>query len=176
MNQSQLIEQIVRDVLVSLEKGCTQNSFPVKEETNSCDIGAKVTKEDYPLGEKRVEILKTPTGKAFDTINLSSVIEGQIGAEDLRISPETLEMQAQIGESVGRDAFARNLRRAAELISVPDQRILEIYNAIRPYRSTKEEILEIADELENKYNAKINAAFVREAAEVYEKRNRLKRV
>ena len=175
MNQSQLIEQIVRDVLTSMEKGTTPNSFPVKDETKSCGIGAKVTREDYPLGEKRAEILKTPTDKAFSEINLSSVIEGQIGAEDLRISPETLEMQAQIAESVGRDAFARNLRRAAELISVPDDRILEIYNAIRPYRSTKEEILDIANELENKYDAKINAAFVREAAEVYEKRNRLKR-
>ena len=45
--------------------------------------------------------------------------------------------------SDGREAFAGNLRRAAELISVPDERILEIYNALRPYRSTKEELLNI---------------------------------
>ena len=46
------------------------------------------------------------------------------------------------------------MRRAAELIAVPDTRVLEIYNALRPYRSTKVELLAIADELEDKYNAK----------------------
>ncbi len=30
-----------------------------------------------------------------------------------------------------------NFERAAELTAVPDDRILEIYNALRPYRSTR---------------------------------------
>ena len=107
-------------------------------------------------------------------ITLEKVIAGQIKSEDMRISPETLEMQAQVAESVNRGAFASNLRRAAELIAVPDKRILEIYNALRPYRSTKAELLAIADELETKYGCKVNADFVREAADVYEKRGRLK--
>lgn len=169
MNQNQLIEQIVRDILSSLEGGSEQ---PKVECKSNCE---KVTKLDYPLGEKRPEIIKTPSGKSFDEINLDALLSGKIGAEDLRISPQTLEMQAQIAESVGRDAFAKNLRRSAELIAVPDERILEIYNAIRPYRSTKQEIIDIAEELENKYNAKINAAFIREAADVYEKRGRLRK-
>jgi propanediol dehydratase small subunit len=59
-------------------------------------------------------------------------------------------------------------------VAIPDARVLEIYNALRPYRSTKRELLAIADEMEAKYNAKINAAFVREAADVYERRNRLR--
>ena len=75
---------------------------------------------------------------------------------------------------MNRDAIARNLRRAAELIKVPDDRILEMYNALRPFRSTREELLNIADELEHKYGAKVNAEFVREAVEVYDKRNKLK--
>ena len=54
-------------------------------------------------------------------------------------------------------------------------RVLEIYNALRPYRSTKVELLAIADELENKYNAKVNAQLVKEAAELYEKRDRLRK-
>ena len=99
---------------------------------------------------------------------------GQIKPEDIRISKETLEMQAQIAESMNRDAIARNFRRAAELIRVPDDRILEMYNALRPYRSTKEDLFKIADELETKYDAKVNADFVREAAEVYETRNKLR--
>ena len=91
------------------------------------------------------------------------------------IAPETLEMQAQVAESVHREAFAGNLRRAAELIAVPDDRLLEIYNALRPYRSTKQELLDIAGELDGKYGAKTAASLVREAAEVYEKRGRLKK-
>ncbi len=53
---------------------------------------------------------------------------------------------------------------------IPDARVLEIYNCLRPYRSTKQELLDIASELENKYQAKICAGFVREAVQVYEKR------
>ncbi len=92
----------------------------------------------------------------------------------MRITPETLRLQAQIADGVGRNQFAGNLRRAAELTAIPDNRVLEIYNALRPYRSTKPELLAIADELEQQYNAKINADFVREAAGVYERRNRLR--
>jgi len=129
---------------------------------------------DYPLAEKRPELLKSATGKRFDEIDLQGVLDGTVKPEDVRISPETLEYQAQIADSVGRKPFARNLRRAAELIKVPDERMLEIYNALRPYRSTREELYAIAEELEVKYNAPINAGLVREAADVYKDRNRLK--
>lgn len=44
-----------------------------------------------------------------------------------------------------------NFERAAELTAVPDDRILEIYNALRPYRSTCAELLAIADDLEHRY-------------------------
>ena len=74
----------------------------------------------------------------------------------------------------GRDRLAMNFERAAELTAVPDDRILEIYNALRPYRSTKEELLTIADDLESRYQAKICAAFVREAATLYVERKKLK--
>lgn len=131
-------------------------------------------KKDYPLASKRPEWVKTPTGKNLEDITLEGVLNGNIKPEDVRISPQTLEIQAKIAEIDGKDAIARNLRRAAELTAIPDNRILEIYNALRPYRSTKEELLQIADELENKYSSKINSSFIREAAQVYEKRNRLK--
>lgn len=134
----------------------------------------KMSPKDYPLAIKRPEDIKTPTGMNLQDITLENVLNGDVKPEDVRISPETLEMQAQIAEGMNRDAIARNLRRAAELIKVPDDRILEMYNALRPFRSTKEDLLNIADELEHKYGAKVNAEFVREAVEVYEKRNKLK--
>ena len=67
-----------------------------------------------------------------------------------------------------------NFERAAELTAVPEDRILEIYNALRPYRSTKQELLDIAEDLESRYKAKICAAFVREAAALYVERKKLK--
>ena len=84
-------------------------------------------------------------------------------------------MQAEIAEAANRKAFARNLRRAAELISVEDDKLLDIYNALRPNRSSKQELLDIAKDLEDNYKATINAALVRNAAEVYEKRDILRR-
>lgn len=134
----------------------------------------KMTAKEYPLATKIPESINTPTGKKLNDITLESVMSGEIKPEDIRISKETLEMQAQIAEGMKRDAIARNFRRAGELISVPDGRILEIYNALRPFRSTKEELIEIADELEQKYNAKVNAEFIREAAQVYETRKKLR--
>jgi len=129
---------------------------------------------DYPLSSKRPELLKTPTGKSLSDITLAKVLSGEVTAKDVSIAPETLRMQAEIADGVGRTQFANNLRRAAELTAIPDARILEIYNALRPNRSTKQELLAIAEEMETKYKAKINAAFVIEAAGVYERRNILR--
>ncbi|RKD32752.1 diol dehydratase small subunit [Thermohalobacter berrensis] len=175
MIQEQRIEEIVREVLKSMtdneaqEKTMEHPKRKIKEKPN---IDAK---RDYPLATKRPDLIKTPTNKSLDEITIKGILNGNIRPTDVRISKETLQLQAKIAESVGRDAFARNLKRAAELIEIPDERILEIYNALRPYRSTKEELMEIADELEEKYDAKINSQFIREAAEIYEKRNRLKK-
>ncbi len=129
---------------------------------------------DYPMSEKRPDLVKTATGKTLDQITLEAVMNGEIVADEIRITTQTLEYQAQIAESIHRPQLAANMRRAGELTKVPDERILEIYNALRPYRSTKAELLAIADELEHEYGAKINADFVREATEVYQIRGRLK--
>jgi propanediol dehydratase small subunit len=165
------LEKIIRDVIAKIEPA----SEPVKPQSPGYS-GARMTAGDYPLAEKSAGKLKTPTGKSLDEITLEEVLNGGVGPQDVRITAETLEMQAQVAESIGRKTLAGNFRRAAELIVVPDQRILEIYNALRPYHSTKQELLAIADELENNYNAKISAAHVREAAEVGEARGRLKKV
>lgn len=134
-----------------------------------------LSREDYPLSVKRRELIKTYTGKPFDDINLKSVNDGNISQDDLRISGNVLMYQAEIAEACERPQLAENLRRAAELTVVPDGKILEIYNALRPHRSTKQELLDIAHELETKYNAKRCAALIRKAADTYERRGVLKR-
>ncbi|MZP30078.1 diol dehydratase small subunit [Heliobacterium undosum] len=169
MNEK-MLEELVRQVLASVTQAPAASAAPAPAQ--AC---AKLDpKADYPLATKRPELLKSPTGKKLGDITLDNVLSGAVTADDVRITPETLRMQAEIADGVGRVQFAANLRRAAELTAIPDARILEIYNALRPYRSTKAELLAIADELDNKFAAKINAAFVREAADVYERRNRLK--
>ena len=134
-----------------------------------------MTVEDYPLATRCPERIQTPTGKPLTDITLENVLAGKIGPQDVRISRQTLEYHAQIAEHMHRHAIARNLRRAGELIAIPDARILEIYNALRPFRSTVAELLAIADELETRYQATVNATFIREAAEVYQQRDKLRK-
>ena len=126
---------------------------------------------DYPLYEKHPELIRTQTGKPVDEINMENILSGKVTPLDCRISAETLVYQAEIQESFGNPAIGANFRRAAEMTRIPDERILQIYNRMRPHVSTKEELLAIAEELETKYNATINAALLRETAEVYEDRN-----
>lgn len=163
----EVIESIVRDVLTNLEQDKKSSASSNNKKTG-------LTDKDYPLAKKRAELVKTPTGKQLDELEMQKFISGDLDGSELRITAETLYNQAEIAKSIGREQFAKNLERAAELTKIDDDRILEIYNAMRPYRSTKAELMEIADELENEYDAEINATFIREAAEVYEKRRRLK--
>ena len=125
---------------------------------------------EYPLADNP-ENVETPEGTKLSEITLEKVVEGDIDGDELVIAPETLEKQAQVAEDAGRPQVAQNFRRAAELTQVPDDRILEIYNALRPSGTDKETLLEIAEELEAEYDAEMNAAHVREAAEVYEQRD-----
>lgn len=164
----ELVESIVRDVLGNLEK--SGNSASQK----SGKSGNGLTARDYPMGEKSKDKVKTPSGHTLDDIEFKKIVSGETSGSELRITAETLNHQAEIARSVDREQFAKNLERAAELTKVEDERILEIYNALRPYRSTKQDMLDIADELEKEYGAVINAEFIREAAQVYEKRKRLK--
>lgn len=124
--------------------------------------------DNYPLSEKRPDRLTTPTGASWKDIDLQSVLDGTLGMSDLRIAPETLELQAQIAESAGRSQLAENLRRAAELVKVPEEKILEVYQALRPGRSTPGELESLADELESQYRAGRCARFLREAARAYQ--------
>lgn len=168
MSQQDMIAAIVKEVLSELNGGNGNAAVPAAN-------GSRLNyRSDYPMAKKRPELVKTATGKSLDEITLEAVISGAIKAEEIRITPQTLEYQAQIAESISRPQLANNMRRAGELTKVPDARMLEMYNALRPNRSSKEELMAMADELENEYGAKVCANFVREAAKVYEARDVLK--
>ena len=128
---------------------------------------------DYPLGLKRPDLVSTPGGHALDEVTLDAVRDGRIGAEDLRATPETLRRQAAIALAAGRPQLADNLTRAAELASLPSETILEVYTALRPNRSSAEELEQWARRLESEWGASLTAAFVREAKDVYANRGLL---
>lgn len=166
MNQEELTSKIVAEVLRNMGSAASNSS--------SNYSGSGITAANYPLGEKMPEKIFSSTGKKLSEMTMQQVLDGTLKAEDVRIAPETLRMQADVADSVRNYPFAKNLRRASELIAVPDNRLLEIYNALRPRRSSKQELLDIASELENKYHATTSAKLVAEAAEVYAKNNLLK--
>ncbi len=121
-------------------------------------------KQEYPLAERRPDSLKTPTGLPFEEITLDAVLEGRVTMADLRVTPEALERQAQVAQECGRPQLAENLRRAAELATVPEEKILEIYEALRPGRSDGAKLNALAEQLESEYGAARCAKLVREAA------------
>jgi propanediol dehydratase small subunit len=128
---------------------------------------------DYPLGTQRPDLVRTPGGLGLEELTLDALRSGRLDASEMRATPETLELQAQVALAAGRTQLSANLERAAELTVVPDEVILEVYTALRPHRSTADELEGWADRLERDFQATLTAAFVREARAVYGKRNLL---
>ncbi|MDO5329735.1 MAG: diol dehydratase small subunit [Coriobacteriia bacterium] len=169
MNNEELVSKIAQEVLKKMESPASGSP---KVSNSGGNTG--MDSSNYPLGEKSADKIYSSTGKKLSDMTMQQVLDGDLKAEDIRIAPETLNMQADVADSVKNYPFAKNLRRASELIAVPDDRLLEIYNALRPGRSSQQELLDIADELRNKYHAEDSAKLVEEAAEVYVKRNKLR--
>lgn len=126
---------------------------------------------DYPLAEKRPELVRGAGGKPLAAITLDAVVSGEVTLDDLRITPEALRQQAEIARAAGRATLAANFERAAELCDVPQDFIMAVYELLRPGRAKdKAPLLEAARTLRETYGATRMAAFVEEAAVVYERR------
>ncbi|HVZ04439.1 diol dehydratase small subunit [Hyphomicrobium sp.] len=131
---------------------------------------------DYPLAEKRPDVVRTKAGKSIEDITLDGVLSGQITLEDLRITSTALRQQAEIARAAGRPTLAQNFERGAELVDVPQDVIMRTYELLRPGRAnSKTELLTAAKELREAYGAAAIASFIEEAAEVYERRALFKR-
>lgn len=119
--------------------------------------------------------LHTATGRPLDTLTMEAVLRGAFGAEDLRISAETLLRQAEAAEVHGYRPLAENFRRAAELTRISNEEVLAIYDALRPGRTSYDRLIALAERLETELEAPRTAALVREAAEVYRARGLVER-
>ena len=122
----------------------------------------------YPFGREG-DGVRTPSGLRLDELTLD---DPRVTRDELRATPDTLRLQADVARASGRIALAANLRRAAELATVPQDVVLELYTALRPRRSTADDLERWAVRLEEN-GASDTAAFVREAAEVYAARGLL---
>lgn len=123
----------------------------------------------YPLAASAPHTVRTATGRLVSEITLERVVAGEIEPADVRISPETLRVQADFAERGGNPQLAENLRRGAELVAFSDAQLLDFYDRLRPGRSTAAELDELAAELEAG-GAPRCAALVREARAAYVRR------
>ncbi len=114
--------------------------------------------------------IRTASGRSLDELTMEALLSGELTTEDFRISAETLRRQADAAELAGYGALAGNLRRAAELTTVTNEEVLRIYEALRPGRSTYEELIALADRLQSAHDAPLTADLIREAATVYRDR------
>jgi propanediol dehydratase small subunit len=112
------------------------------------------------------------SGKGIEDVTLDALRAGELDIDDVRIHPETLVVQAAVAVENGNPQLAENFLRAAELALLPDERVMAIYEALRPRRSTEADLERIALDLEG-VGAVRNAALIREAAQVYRARNLL---
>ena len=136
----------------------------------------KLDASDYPLAEKRPEMVRGRRGKTLDEITLDAVVAGEVTLEDLSITATALRQQAEISRATSRETLAANFERAAELVGVPEATIMRMDDLLRPGRAASAgELLAVAAELRQTYAAPLMAAFVEEAADVYTRRGLFKR-
>jgi propanediol dehydratase small subunit len=124
------------------------------------------------MGEKDTrhasrEDIYTASGRRLDELTMEAILAGELTTEDLRISADTLRRQADAAEAAGYTQLAQNLRRAAELTGLSNDEVFDVYNTLRPGRTTHRQLVALAERLESELGAPLTAALVREAAEVY---------
>lgn len=123
----------------------------------------------YPLSAGPRDAVRAASGKRLSEITLDAVLSGDVNADDMRVSPDTLALQADFAEGGGNPQLAENLRRGAELVAFSDDELLRFYEMLRPGRSTGAELDELAGTLAER-GADRCAAMVREARAAYLRR------
>lgn len=112
------------------------------------------------------------SGRDSAGLQLDQLAADELGADDVRIHPDTLRHQAQVAQEHDNPQLAANFARAAELALMPEAEVLALYEALRPHRATGEELDALTARLEE-VPAPLCAQLVREAAEIYARRGLL---
>ena len=125
----------------------------------------------YPVGEKHPDRVLTRNGRPLRDLTLDNLLAGHVAASDFGITADGVRLQAAIAERAGRPNLAQNLRRGAELVEIPDNVLLDVYELLRPGRAqSADDLRAAANQLRDTYGAKETASLLEEAALVYERR------
>lgn len=106
-------------------------------------------------------------------ITVANAVDGKLGLSDLRMDPVALAHQAAVAEEGGNPQLAENFLRAAELTLIDDEQVMALYEALRPYRSTAEDLEALRTSLLAN-GASRCAALVEQAAGAYARRGLLR--
>lgn len=104
---------------------------------------------------------------------VENAVDGKLGLSDLRMDPAALAHQAVVAEQGGNPQLAENFLRAAELAVIDDEEVMGLYEALRPHRSTAEQLEALRASLEARGAARC-AELVGQAAIVYARRGLLR--
>ena len=104
---------------------------------------------------------------------VQAAVDGKLELSDLRMDPATLAHQAAVAKEHGNPQLADNFLRAAELTELDGEEVMGLYEALRPHRSTVEELETLRSSLEAR-GATRCAEVVRQAADVYARRGLLR--
>jgi propanediol dehydratase small subunit len=104
---------------------------------------------------------------------VEAAVDGKLRLSDLRMDPATLAHQAVIAERGGNPQLAENFLRAAELATMDDEEVMSLYEALRPHRSSAEQLEALRTSLVTRGAVRC-AELVGQAAEVYARRGLLR--
>jgi propanediol dehydratase small subunit len=108
-----------------------------------------------------------------DEFTVEAAVDGKLRLSDLRMDPATLAHQASVAEAGGNPQLAENFLRAAELAMMDDEEVMGLYEALRPHRSSAEQLEALRVSLEGR-GASRCAELVGQAAVVYARRGLLR--
>jgi len=108
-----------------------------------------------------------------DKFTVQAAVDGKLQLSDLRMDPATLAHQAVVAEDGGNPQLAENFLRAAELATIDGEEVMCLYEALRPHRSTADELEALRASLDAR-GASRCAELVRQAALVYARRGLLR--
>jgi propanediol dehydratase small subunit len=106
-------------------------------------------------------------------LSVQAAVDGKLELSDLRMDQATLAHQASVAKEHGNPQLADNFLRAAELAVLDGEEVMGLYEALRPHRSTAEELEALRTSLEGRGAARC-AELVRQAADAYARRGLLR--